>query len=129
MQKLRVEEISRIISDKIANFDHKSSLEETGTVLTVGDGIARAYGLDNAMAGELVEFETGVQGVVLNLESDNVGIAFLGSTKGIEEGSTVKRTKTINSVPVGKALIGRVVNAVGEPIDGCLLYTSDAADE
>ncbi len=118
MQKLRVEEISRIISDKIANFDHKSTLEETGTVLTVGDGIARAYGLENAMAGELVEFETGVQGVILNLESDNVGIALLGSTKGIEEGSSLKRTKEINSVPVGRALIGRVVNAVGEPIDG-----------
>ena len=118
VQKLRVEEISKIISDKIANFDHKSTLEETGTVLTVGDGIARAYGLENAMAGELVEFENGTKGVILNLESDNVGIALLGATKGIEEGSSVKRTKQINSVPVGEALIGRVVNAIGDPIDG-----------
>ncbi len=118
MEKIRVEEVSKIIRDRIKNFDQKVELEETGTVLTVGDGIARVYGLEKAMAGELVEFEDKTKGVVLNLEEDNVGIAVLGSTKGIKEGETVKRTKEINSVPVGEGLIGRVVDALGRPIDG-----------
>ena len=118
MEKIRVDEVSRIISDRIKNFDKEVELEETGTVLSVGDGIARIYGLNGAMAGELVEFENGVRGVALNLEEDNVGVAVFGETKGILEGQTVKRTKAINSVPVGEGLIGRVVNALGVPIDG-----------
>ena len=118
MEKIRVEEVSKIIKDRIKNFDQKVELEETGTVLTVGDGIARVYGLEKAMAGELVEFEDKTKGMVLNLEEDNVGIAVLGSTEGIKEGETVKRTKDINSVPVGEGLIGRVVDALGRPIDG-----------
>lgn len=118
MEKIRVEEISKIISDRIKNFDQKVELEETGTVLTVGDGIARVYGLEGAMAGELVEFETGARGVVLNLEEDNVGVALLGGGSSVLEGHNVKRTKEINSVPVGEGLIGRVVDALGEPLDG-----------
>ena len=117
MDKIRVEEVSKIISDRIKNFDQQVELEETGTVLTVGDGIARVYGLEKVMAGELVAFENGARGVVLNLEEDNVGVAVFGETKGIKEGQTVKRTKEINSVPVGESMIGRVVNAIGEPID------------
>lgn len=118
MEKIRVEEVSKIIRERIKNFDQQVELEETGTVLNVGDGIARVYGLEKAMSGELVEFEGGVLGVVLNLEEDNVGVAVLGSTTGIQEGQSVKRTKRINSVDVGEALIGRVVDALGQPIDG-----------
>lgn len=118
MEKIRVEEISKIISDRIQNFDQKIELEETGSVLTVSDGIARVYGLEGVMAGELVEFESGTKGVVLNLEEDNVGIALFGETTTVREGQLVKRTKEINSVPVGDKLLGRVINALGEPIDG-----------
>lgn len=118
MEKIRVEEVSKIISDRIKNYGNKAELEETGTVLSVGDGIARVYGLENVMAGELVAFPSGERGVVLNLEEDNVGVAVFGDTKGIKEGQLVKRTKEINSVPIGEALIGRVVNALGEAIDG-----------
>ncbi|MCX6129514.1 MAG: F0F1 ATP synthase subunit alpha [Proteobacteria bacterium] len=118
MEKIRVDEVSKIISDRIKNFDQKVELEETGTVLSVGDGVARIYGLDKVMSGELVEFKNGTRGVVLNLEEDNVGVAVLGSTHGIQEGESVKRTREINSVPVGPGLIGRVVNALGEAIDG-----------
>lgn len=118
MEKIRVEEVSKIIKERIKNFDQTVELEETGTVLTVGDGIARVYGLEKVMSGELVAFESGATGVVLNLEEDNVGVAILGSSKAIKEGETVKRTKDINSVPVGEGLIGRVVDALGNPIDG-----------
>jgi F-type H+/Na+-transporting ATPase subunit alpha len=118
MEKIRVDEVSKIISDRIKNFDQKVELEETGTVLSVGDGIARVYGLDKVMAGELVMFKNGTRGVVLNLEEDNVGVAVLGSVYGIQEGETVKRTREINSVPVGPGLIGRVVDALGQPLDG-----------
>jgi F-type H+-transporting ATPase subunit alpha len=118
MEKVRIDEISRIIGEKIKNFDQPSQMEETGTVLTVGDGIARIYGLDKVMAGELVEFSDGTRGVVLNLEEDNVGVAIFGSTDNIEEGDTVKRTREINSVPVGDGLVGRVVDALGNPVDG-----------
>lgn len=118
MEKIRVEEVSKIISDRIKNFGNKAELEETGTILSVGDGIARVYGLEKVMAGELVSFPNGEKGVVLNLEEDNVGVAVFGDTKGIKEGQVVKRTREINSVPVGEALIGRVVNALGEAIDG-----------
>ena len=117
-EKIRVEEVSRIISERIKNYGQTAELQETGTVLTVGDGIARAYGLEGAMAGELVQFENGTRGVVLNLEEDNVGIAIFGNVQGIAEGQVVKRLKEINSVPIGDALLGRVVNALGEPIDG-----------
>jgi F-type H+/Na+-transporting ATPase subunit alpha len=118
MEKIRVEEVSRIISEKIKGFGQKAELQETGTVLAVGDGIARVYGLDNVMASELVEFQNGVRGIVLNLEEDNVGVAIFGACKDIHEGDTVRRLKEINSVPIGEALLGRVVDALGNPIDG-----------
>jgi F-type H+-transporting ATPase subunit alpha len=116
--QLRAEEISNIIKQQIAGYDQAVDVMETGTVLTVGDGIARLYGLDSAMAGELVEFPGGVFGMVLNLEEDNVGVAIFGSDVGIKEGDTVKRTGRIVEVPVGPALVGRVVNALGQPVDG-----------
>jgi F-type H+/Na+-transporting ATPase subunit alpha len=116
--QLRAEEISQIIKKNIQNFDKAALVMETGTVLTVGDGIARVYGLEGAMAGELVEFPGNVVGLVLNLEQDNVGIALFGETSGIREGDVVKRTGRIMEVPVGEALIGRVVDALGNPIDG-----------
>jgi len=116
--QLRAEEISRIIQKQIASYDKTVEVMETGTVLTVGDGIARVYGLDSAMAGELVEFPGELMGMVLNLDADSVGIALMGSDRGIREGDTVKRTGRIFDVPVGEALAGRVVNALGEPIDG-----------
>ena len=116
--QLRAEEISQIIKQQIAGYDKAVEVVETGTVLTVGDGIARIYGLDNAMAGELVEFPGGVVGMVLNLEEDNVGVAIFGSDVGIQEGATVKRTGRIVEVPVGPTMVGRVVNALGQPIDG-----------
>ena len=112
------EEITSIIKERIANFETKLKVDEVGTVLTVGDGIARVFGLKNVMSGELVEFETGTKGMVLNLEANNVGVAILADDFGIKEGTTVKRTETIVEVPVGEALLGRVVNAIGEPIDG-----------
>ncbi len=116
--QLRAEEISNIIKQQIAGYDEKVGVQETGTVLNVGDGIARLYGLDSVMAGELVEFPGGVMGMVLNLEEDNVGVALFGSDRGIKEGDTVKRTGKIVEVPVGEALLGRVVNALGQPVDG-----------
>ena len=112
------EEITSIIKDRIANFETRLQVDEVGTVLTIGDGVARVFGLKNAMAGELVEFATGTKGMVLNLEANNVGVAVLGDDPAIVEGSTVKRTEKIVEVPVGDALLGRVVNAIGEPIDG-----------
>ena len=118
MDKIRVDEISRIISERIKSYGQTSKLQETGSVLTVGDGIARVYGLEGAMAGELVEFVTGARGVVLNLEEDNVGVAVFGDCSGIQEGSQVTRLKEINSVPVGRGLLGRVVDALGTPLDG-----------
>ncbi len=116
--QLRAEEISQIIKQQIASYDKAVDVMETGTVLTIGDGIARIYGLDSAMAGELVEFPGRVYGMVLNLEEDNVGVAIFGSDTGIKEGDTVKRTGRIIDVPVGPALVGRVVNALGQPVDG-----------
>lgn len=112
------EEITSIIKERIANFQTKLQVNEVGTVLTIGDGVARVFGLKNVMAGELVEFESGAKGMVLNLEANNVGVALLANDNSIKEGSTVKRTEKIVSVPVGDALLGRVVNAIGEPIDG-----------
>jgi len=115
---IRAAEISRVIRDEIANFDADAKVTEIGNVLSVGDGIARVHGLDNVQAGEMVEFESGVKGMALNLEADNVGIVIFGSDREVREGSTVKRTGTIVDVPVGKGLLGRVVDALGNPIDG-----------
>lgn len=112
------EEISSIIKDRIAHFESRLQVDEVGTVLTVGDGIARIFGLKNVMAGELVEFDGGTKGMVLNLETNNVGVAILADDVSIKEGTTVKRTEKIVEVPTGDALLGRVVSAIGEPIDG-----------
>ncbi len=112
------EEITSIIKQRIANFETRLQVDEVGTVLTVGDGVARIFGLKNVMAGELVEFETGTRGMVLNLETNNVGVAILGDDPNIREGSTVKRTEKIVEVPVGEPLLGRTVNALGQPVDG-----------
>ena len=111
-------EISKVIKDQIANFGTEAEVSEVGTVLSVGDGIARIHGLDNVQAGEMVEFANGVQGMALNLEADNVGVVIFGSDAEIKEGDTVKRTGTIVDVPVGKGLLGRVVDGLGNPIDG-----------
>src|SRR5512136_350658 len=116
--QIRAEEISQIIRKEIEGFDQKVTVAETGTVLETGDGIARVYGLGNAMAGELLDFGKNVVGLVLNLEEDNVGVALLGDFESIREGDVVKRTGRIAQVPVGDAMIGRVVNALGVPIDG-----------
>ncbi len=116
--ELRAEEISQIIRKQIEDYDQKVSVQETGTVLMAGDGIARVYGLSGAMAGETLDFPHGIKGIVLNLEEDNVGVALLGNYELIREGDVVKRTGQIASVPVGKGLLGRVVNALGQPIDG-----------
>jgi F-type H+-transporting ATPase subunit alpha len=116
--QLRAEEISQIIKKQIQSYEKTALTMETGTVLSVGDGIARIYGLEGAMAGELLEFPGGLMGLVLNLESDNVGAVLFGDTTTIKEGSQVKRTGRIMEVPVGEALSGRVVNALGQPIDG-----------
>ena len=111
-------EISKVIKDQIANFGTEAQVSEVGSVLTVGDGIARVHGLDNVQAGEMVEFANGIQGMALNLEADNVGVVIFGSDSEIKEGDTVKRTGTIVDVPVGKGLLGRVVDGLGNPIDG-----------
>jgi F-type H+-transporting ATPase subunit alpha len=116
--QIRADEVSRILREQIAEYGKQVSVTETGTVLSIGDGIARVHGLDNAQSGELVEFGNGVRGLVLNLEEDNVGVAIMGEFKGIREGDTVKRTQQIAQVPVGKGLLGRVVDALGQPLDG-----------
>ena len=116
--QIRAEEISQIIRKEIEGFDQKVAVAETGTVLETGDGIARVYGLENAMAGELLDFGKNVVGLVLNLEEDNVGVVLLGDFETVREGDIVKRTGKIAQVPVGEALIGRVVDALGQPIDG-----------
>ncbi|PVX28179.1 F0F1 ATP synthase subunit alpha [Sphingomonas pokkalii] len=115
---IRAAEISKVIKDQIANFGTEAQVSEIGQVLSVGDGIARIHGLDNVQAGEMVEFANGVQGMALNLEADNVGVVIFGSDAQIKEGDTVKRTGTIVDVPVGKGLLGRVVDGLGNPIDG-----------
>jgi F-type H+-transporting ATPase subunit alpha len=115
---IRAAEISSILKSQIANFGAEAEVTEVGQVLSVGDGIARAYGLDKVQAGEMVEFENGTRGMALNLESDNVGIVIFGADREIKEGQTVKRTGAIVDVPVGKGLLGRVVDALGNPIDG-----------
>ena len=115
---IRAAEISAILKEQIKNFGEAAEVTEVGQVLSVGDGIARVYGLDNVQAGEMVEFENGIRGMALNLESDNVGIVIFGSDRDIKEGQTVKRTRAIVDVPLGKELLGRVVDALGNPIDG-----------
>ena len=118
MVAIRPDEVSSIIKEQLAGVKTAAQLEEVGTVLQVGDGIARIYGLTQVKSGELIEFDNGVQGIVLNLEEDNVGAVLLGSSTGIKEGDTVKRTNKIASLQVGEGMLGRVVNTLGQPIDG-----------
>ncbi|MCB0485978.1 MAG: F0F1 ATP synthase subunit alpha, partial [Flavobacteriaceae bacterium] len=118
MATIKPAEVSAILKQQLSGFDGKASLDEVGTVLQVGDGIARVYGLANVQYGELVEFENGLEGIVLNLEEDNVGVVLLGPSTQIKEGATVKRTDRIASLRVGEGIVGRVVNTLGEPIDG-----------
>src|SRR5881394_4101912 len=115
---IRAAEISSILKDQIKNFGKDAEVSEIGQVLSVGDGIARVYGLDKVQAGEMVEFPGGIRGMALNLEADNVGVVIFGDDRSIKEGDTVKRTGAIVEVPVGKGLLGRVVDALGNPIDG-----------
>lgn len=118
MSDIRPAEVSEIIKKQIEGFNTEADLEEVGTVLTVGDGIARIFGLSNVEANEIIEFENGVEGIVLNLEEDNVGAVLLGASQLIKEGDTVKRTKRIASIQVGEGLLGRVINTIGQPLDG-----------
>lgn len=118
MAEINPAEVSAILKQQLANFDTQSDVQEVGTVLQIGDGIARVYGLENVQYGELVRFESGVEGMVLNLEEDNVGVALLGQSKAVKEGDTVKRTNTIASIKVGEGLLGRVVDTLGNPVDG-----------
>ena len=118
MAAIKPAEVSAILKDQLAGFEASASLDEVGTVLQVGDGIARVYGLSNAQYGELVRFDSGLEGMVLNLEEDNVGVVLLGPSKEISEGDTVKRTKRIASIKVGESIVGRVVDTLGNPIDG-----------
>ncbi len=116
--EIRAAEISAILKEQIAKFDVAADVAEVGQVISVGDGIARVYGLDKVQAGEMVEFPGGIKGMALNLETDNVGVVIFGDDRDIKEGDIVKRTGAIVEVPIGKALLGRVVDALGEPIDG-----------
>ena len=115
---IQASEISEILKEQIKKFGKESEVAEVGTVLSVGDGIARVFGLDNVQAGEMVEFPGGIRGMALNLEIDNVGIVIFGDDRGIKEGDMVRRTSSIVDTPVGKGLLGRVVDALGNPIDG-----------
>lgn len=118
MAEVKPAEVSAILREQLSGFRTEAELEEVGSVLQVGDGIARVYGLSNVQSGELVEFETGLQGIVLNLEEDNVGVVLLGASTGIREGATVRRTRRIASVKVGEGVLGRVIDTLGNPIDG-----------
>src|ERR1044072_6394906 len=118
MVEIKSDEISAILRQQLTNFNASEDLAEVGSVVQVGDGIARVYGLNNVRSGELVEFETGVQAIALNLEEDNVGVVLMGEWAGIKEGSKVRRTGKIASINVGEGMLGRVVNSLGEPIDG-----------
>ena len=118
MAEINPAEVSAILKQQLANFDTQSNIEEVGTVLTIGDGIARVYGLENVQYGELVKISSDVEGIVLNLEEDNVGVALLGESKLVKEGDTVRRTNRISSIRVGEGLLGRVVDTLGNPIDG-----------
>ena len=125
MAQIRPDEVSAIIREQLSNYKSAAELEEVGTVLQVGDGIARIYGLTKVKSGELIEFDNGLKGIVLNLEEDNVGAVLLGSSAGVKEGDTVKRTNQIASIQVGHGMLGRVVNTLGEPIDGKGPITGD----
>jgi len=118
MQKIKPAEVSALLKKQLESADIQSSFDEVGTVLEVGDGIARVYGLSNAQYGELVSFDNDLQGMVLNLEEDHVGVVLFGSSKGVKEGDTVKRTNQIASIKVGEGILGRVVDTLGNPIDG-----------
>ena len=118
MVNIKPDEISAILRQQLSNFNVSADLEEIGTVLQVGDGIARVYGLNGVRSGELVEFESGVKAIALNLEEDNVGVVLMGSAEGIKEGAKVKRTGQIASIKVGEGVVGRVINTLGDPIDG-----------
>src|SRR5208283_1341270 len=118
MSDIKPAEVSAILKKQIEGFKSEVELEEVGTVLEIGDGIARIYGLSNVESNEMIEFENGVQGIVLNLEEDNVGAVLLGSSELVNEGDTVKRTGRIASINVGEGLLGRVINTLGKPIDG-----------
>src|SRR5436309_15626027 len=117
MAQIRADEITKLIRDQIENYESKIAVDEVGTIISLGDGIARIHGLDKVMAGELIEFPHGVSGLAMNLEEDQVGAVLMGEYTEIREGDTVKRTGRIMSVPVGEGTIGRVVNALGHPID------------
>src|SRR5258708_14792662 len=118
MAQIKADEITELLRQQIENYEQKIQVDEVGTVVTLGDGIARIHGLDKVMAGELIEFPHGVAGIAMNLEEDQVGAVLLGEYQRIREGDQVKRTGKIMSVPVGEAMIGRVVDALGRPIDG-----------
>src|ERR1041384_8110091 len=118
MAEVRPDEVSAILRQQLSGFSTEAQLEEVGTVLQEGDGIARIYGLTKVQAGELIEFETGLRGIVLNLEEDNIGAVLLGSSNDIKEGDVVKRTGKIGSIHVGEGMLGRVVDSLGKPIDG-----------
>ena len=118
MAQIKADEITQLLREQIENYENKITVDEVGTVISVGDGIARIYGLDNVQAGEMVEFPGGIKGMALNLESDNVGCVIFGNDSTIKEGDTVKRTGAIVDVPVGKGLLGRVMDPLGNPIDG-----------
>src|ERR1700752_1859184 len=117
MAGIKADEITKIIREQIENYESKIAVDEGGTVISLGDGIARIYGLDKVMSGELIEFPHDVAGIAMNLEEDQVGAVLLGDYTEVEEGDEVRRTGRIMSVPVGEALIGRVVNSIGQPID------------
>src|SRR3954463_10298014 len=118
MAEIKPAEVSAILRQQLSGFKSEAELEEVGTVLEVGDGIARIYGLSKVQSGELIEFANGTQAIVLNLEEDNVGAVMLGDATSVEEGNTVKRTGRIASIKVGEGMVGRVVNTLGHPIDG-----------
>src|SRR5215475_7865229 len=117
MAQIKADEITKLIREQIENYESKVSVDEVGTIISLGDGIARVHGLDKVMAGELLSFPHGVAGIAMNLEEDQVGVVILGEYTEVKEGDEVKRTGKIMSVPVGEAMIGRVVNSLGQPID------------
>ena len=118
MANIKADEISKILREQIANYEQTVAVDEVGTIISVGDGIARVHGLAKVMAGEMLAFPHNMFGIALNLEEEQVGVVLLGESSELKEGDTVKRTNTIMSVPVGEGLIGRVVNPIGEPVDG-----------
>src|SRR5690554_5964194 len=118
MADVKPAEISAILREQLSGFKSEAELQEVGTVIQIGDGIARIYGLNGAQSGELIEFDGGLQGIVMNLEEDNVGVILLGRSRDVKEGDTAKRTGKIASLKVGEGMLGRVVNTLGEPIDG-----------